>query len=546
MIPEWSEDVVRAVSAFVRTELQAPVTRLSALIEILAEDAADAGLIGYEKDLLTMRAAGARLLELVSTVLERSNEEGGEAGASASEIRHELRTPITAILGYGELMAEEARDRGDAQLLEPLAHTVDAASRLLREIDQIVAFAIAGEGSGPRTVVPEVLRKAVEGLNQLSQHEPFTKTGVVGRILVVDDNHSMRDLVARRLVREGHRVSTCGSGQAALDRTAEGSFDLLLLDLMMPGMDGLEVLKRLKARASTRAVPVIVISALDQIDAAVRCIEAGADDFLSKPLNETLLRARIASSLERKFLRDREQDAVRRLQLEQERSEMLLRNVLPAGVVQRLRRGEAVVADHFDEVTVLFCDLVGFTALSARLEPTETLDLLNEIFSGFDRLAEENGLEKIKTIGDAYMVVGGLPEPVNDHARRVVTMACGMPDVLASAGNGTTLGMRIGIDTGPAVAGIIGTHKFFYDVWGDTVNTASRLEGACEPGRIHVSSATRDATGTQFLFEERGPVDIRGKGLMSTFYVSLRPEQMRRSDSRAGDRFHGGARSDLA
>jgi class 3 adenylate cyclase len=545
MIPEWSEEIVRAVSAFVRTELQAPVARLSAMIEILAEDAAHAGLTRYEQDLLTMRAAGARLLELVSTMLERTND-GGEAGPSAMEIRHDLRTPITAILGYGELMAEEAQDRGDTQLLEPLAHALDAASRLLREIDQIVEFSIGGESAGPRTVIPEVLRKAVEGVHQLSRHEPLTKASVVGRILVVDDNHSMRELVARRLVREGHRASTCGSGQAALDRTAEGSFDLLLLDLMMPGLHGLEVLKRLKARASTRAMPVIVISALDQIDAAIRCIEAGADDFLSKPLNETLLRARIGSSLERKFLRDREEDAVRRLRLEQERSEMLLRNVLPVGVVQRLRRGEAVVADHFDEVTVLFCDLVGFTALSARLEPARTLDLLNEIFSGFDRLAEENGLEKIKTIGDAYMAVGGMPDPVKDHATRVVTMACGMPDVLASAGNGKTLGMRIGIDTGPAVAGIIGKHKFFYDVWGDTVNTASRLEGACEPGRIHVSSATRDATGGQFSFEERGPIDIRGKGLMSTFYVSLPPEGMPCSDRRAGDGFADGVRPELS
>src|SRR5436305_3556513 len=153
MIPEWSEEIVRAVSAFVRTELQAPVARLSAMIEILAEDAANAGLTRYEKDLLTMRAAGARLLELVSTMLERSNEDGGEAGPSAMEIRHDLRTPITAILGYGELMAEEARDRGDTQLLEPLAHALDAASRLLREIDQIVEFSIGGEIAGPRTVI---------------------------------------------------------------------------------------------------------------------------------------------------------------------------------------------------------------------------------------------------------------------------------------------------------------------------------------------------------------------------------------------------------
>ncbi len=335
-------------------------------------------------------------------------------------------------------MAEEARERGDTLLFVPLADTLDAAARLLKEIDKLVAFSNAGGGAGAgaagRAAVPEVLRRAIEVANQLSRHEPVTGTSLVGRILVVDDNPSMRDLVSRRLMREGHQVSICGSGQTALDMTADGAFDLLMLELMMPGMDGLEVLKRLKAQASTRAMPVIVISALDEVEAAVRCIEVGADDFLSKPLNETLLRARIASSLERKFLRDREQDAVRRLQLEQDRSETLLRNVLPEGVVRRLRRGETVVADHFDDATVLFCDLVGFTSLSARLEPAETLDLLNEIFSGFDRLAEENGLEKIKTIGDAYMVVGGVPEPIEDDARRVVAMACGMRHFVASGG----------------------------------------------------------------------------------------------------------------
>src|SRR5919199_1531836 len=157
MIPEWSEDVVRAVSAFVRTELQAPVARLSGMIDILAEDAADAGLTAYEEDLLKMRAGGARLSELVSTLLERSNEDGGKARASPSELRHDLRTPIAGILGYAELMAEEARGRGDTQLLEPLAHTLDAAARLLKEIDQIVAFSEAGgvaaAAAAPWTVI---------------------------------------------------------------------------------------------------------------------------------------------------------------------------------------------------------------------------------------------------------------------------------------------------------------------------------------------------------------------------------------------------------
>ena len=516
--------VARALSAFVRAEFQAPVASLSGMLDILVEDAARAGLVAYEEDLLRMRAAGARLHELVSALLERPSETDRD-GASTAKLRHDLRTPITTILGYGELMAEEARDRGDAALFEPLADTLDAAARLLKEIDKLVAFSDAGEGAaataGGQAIVPEVLRRAVDAVNRLSRHEPSTVAGAVGRILVVDDNSSMRDLVSRRLTREGHQVSTCGDGHTALDMSANGAFDLLLLDLMLPGLDGLEVLKRLRGRAGTRTLPVIVMSALDEVDTAVRCIEGGADDFLSKPLNETLLRARIASSLERKFLRDREQDAVRRLKIEQERSDALLLNILPAGIVKRLRAGETVVADHYDDVTVLFCDLVGFTALSARLEPVETLDLLNEIFSGFDGLAEANGLEKIKTIGDAYMVVGGLPEPVEDHAGRVVAMACGMKSVVAATRAGRDLDIRVGIDTGPAVAGIIGKQKFFYDVWGDTVNTASRLESACDPGRIHISAATRRKLGDGHRVEAQAPITIRGKGRMQTFYLDI-------------------------
>ncbi len=517
-----TDDVTRALMAFVRAEFQAPVAGLRGMIGMLSEDAEAAGLGTYADDLTKMTSAAQRLSDMVTLLLDTTVAQ--EERAASDKLRHDLRTPVTAILGYGELIAEEARERGDRVLFEPLADTLTAAANLLKELDKLVAFSSSGtsEQAGRPSAAqpsPDVFRKAAEAIGQLSRREPTVARNVVGRILIVDDNASMRDLISRRLTREGHEVSTCSSGRSALERAATGAYDLMLLDLMMPGMNGLEVMDRLRSRSETNALPVIVISALDETETAVRCIDAGADDFLSKPLNETLLRARIGSSLERKFLRDREQDALRRLQSEQERSEGLLRNVLPANVVERLRRGETVIADQLDEVTVMFCDLVGFTALSAQLPPADTLDLLNEIFSGFDRLAEENGLEKIKTIGDAYMVVGGMGDTLPDHAGRVLRMACGMAAVAASAGPGHALGVRIGIDTGPAVAGIIGRRKFFYDVWGDTVNTASRLEGTCEPGRIHVSSATRDAAADAFAFEARPPIEIRGKGLMQTYQV---------------------------
>jgi class 3 adenylate cyclase len=321
-------------------------------------------------------------------------------------------------------------------------------------------------------------------------------------------------------------VVTASSGAAALELVAAQEFDLVLLDLIMPEMSGFEVLRRLKAAEHSRDVPVIVISALDEIDSVVRCIEQGAEDYLTKPFNPVLLRARIGASLEKKSLRDREKQFISDLEREKQRSETLLLNILPQGIVNRMRAGETVIADHVEEVTILFCDLVGFTTLSQALPAARTIDFLGRIFSAFDRLAAEHGVEKIKTIGDAYMVVGGIPEYAPDHAMRIATLAPRMLDAVKAISESTALELRarIGIHTGPVVAGVIGTHKFVYDVWGDTVNTASRMESHSLPGRIQISAATRSALGGGFKFEPRGALEIKGKGLMETYFLDAGPE----------------------
>jgi adenylate cyclase len=301
-------------------------------------------------------------------------------------------------------------------------------------------------------------------------------------------------------------------------------FDLILLDLIMPEMSGFEVLRRLKAAAHTNHIPVIVISALDELDSTVRCIEAGAEDYLAKPFNPILLRARIGASLERKWLRDREKQFVADLEREKERSESLLLNILPQGIVNRMRRGETAIADQVAEATILFCDVVGFTTLSEALTPERTIDFLTRIFSAFDRLAAEFKVEKIKTIGDAYMVAAGIPEAQPDHADRIAALAPRMLEAVAAvaAATGLKLQARIGVHTGPVVAGVIGTHKFVYDVWGDTVNTASRMESHSLPGRIQVSAATRRALGDRFKLERRGIIKVKGKGAMETYFLNER------------------------
>ena len=211
----------------------------------------------------------------------------------------------------------------------------------------------------------------------------------------------------------------------------------------------------------------------------------------------------------------------RALRLEQERSERLLLNVLPASIAARLKAGEGVIADAFPEVTVLFADLVDFTRRSQRISPAQVVQALNELFSVFDRLAQRHGLEKIKTIGDAYMVAGGLPEPRPDHAQAVAEMALAMRDEVARRvdPSGQPLQVRIGIDTGPVEAGVIGTSKFSYDLWGDTVNTASRMESHGIAGCIQVTERTYQRLRDGYRFQRRGPIPVRGKGEMVTFFL---------------------------
>lgn len=209
------------------------------------------------------------------------------------------------------------------------------------------------------------------------------------------------------------------------------------------------------------------------------------------------------------------------LKLQQEQTEKLLLNILPKPIAERLQKGQNPIADHFDEVTVLFADLVGFTEFSAHKSPTQLVEILNGIFSEFDRLSELHGLEKIKTIGDAYMVVGGLPTARVDHAEAIALLALDMQAALRKfnlkIGEGFQL--RIGIHSGSVVAGIIGISKFSYDLWGDTVNVASRMESNGLPGQIQVTAPTYEGLKEKFIFEERGQISIKGKGKMLTYWL---------------------------
>ena len=249
-----------------------------------------------------------------------------------------------------------------------------------------------------------------------------------GHVLAVDDNRVNRIALSRLLRQLGLSVTLAENGQEALEQLKQRPFDLLLLDIIMPEMDGYEVLRRLKQDRQLRDIPVIVISAIDDMKSVVKCIEMGAEDYLPKPFDPVLLRARIGASLEKKRLRDQEQEYLRQLQIEREKAEKLLLNILPRPVAERLKAGQTVIADSFSDVTVLFADIVSFTRLSTNMSPRKLVVMLNEVFSAFDECTLRFGLEKIKTVGDEYMAVGGLPIARNDHAEAIAHLALCMQE----------------------------------------------------------------------------------------------------------------------
>jgi adenylate cyclase len=507
----------RALLAYVRQEFEAPVAAIVGYTEIMLEDAERSGTDHVVGDLQRIRKAGLALKELLANALHLPQADGDFADFRRT-LRHDLRTPLTAIKGFGEMLLEDALECENEALVEDLQKLLDAGSCLLTQIDSIIDFTGLPE-QRPDQNSPE--SQAVNSIIRSVRSVSPSETPVSSHILIVDDTQTTRELLSRRLSRDGHNIKEASNGRSALELITSESFDLVLLDMMMPDISGYEVLTQLKADRRFRHIPVIVISALDQTDSIVRCIEAGAEDYLSKPFDPVLLRARIGASLEKKRLRDREQAAIAELMAEKERSEALLLNILPKSIIARMNNGETTIADDFPEVTVLFSDIVGFTRMSMRRSAGEVVAILNGIFSAVDRLALEFGIEKIKTIGDAYMAVAGLPEPRVDHAEVIAKLALSMRDLVSDVSQryGEELKVRIGIHTGETVAGVIGTHKFAYDVWGDTVNTASAMESHGIPNQIQVSKASFSRLSDHFVLDPRGLVDIKGKGPMETFLL---------------------------
>lgn len=334
------------------------------------------------------------------------------------------------------------------------------------------------------------------------------------RILVVDDIEENLKVLSGTLVEEGFYPLQAKNGERAIQIAKKARPDLILLDIKMPDMDGYETISILKADPETADIPVIFISALNQIEDKVKGFRAGAVDYVSKPFQKEEVIARVGTHLKLRA-------AQRAVEEERQKSERLLLSILPEAVAEELKRTGRCEPELFPDVTFLFSDLVNFTSKAETLEPATLIAELNDIFTGFDAIMSKRGCERIKTIGDAYLAAAGIPDRLDDHAWRMAEAARDMIAFLAerNAHGPHQWEIRVGLHSGPAVAGIVGTNKYIYDVFGDSVNTASRMESNSLPMRINLSAATAALIEGRIPLEARSGVEVKGKGSMEMFFI---------------------------
>lgn len=331
-------------------------------------------------------------------------------------------------------------------------------------------------------------------------------------LLIVDDDDFNRDLLIHHLQQEGYaKLEVAENGQQALDLLASRKFDLVILDIEMPVLDGICALKRIKQDPRLGNIPVIMISGLDEFDKVVTCIELGAEDYLLKPFNSVLLKARLGASLEKKRLQDQEL-------LLRERAEQLLHAILPVDIAEELNANGFVQPRRLDNIAVLMADIVGFTPYCELHPPEQVIADLQDIADRFEAILEEYDLEKISAIGDAFMAASKPGTGSREAVTACVKFGLDLESAIRLLPSG--LKIRIGIHIGPVVAGVVGRKKFLYSLFGDTVNTAARMESSGQPGVVCLSRAAWEQVADICEGQSRGLVDIKGKGKMEIFYLT--------------------------
>jgi class 3 adenylate cyclase len=455
--------------------------------------------------------------------------------AVKEQLGHQCRNVLALTEQLGKLIpaGSTAADFKDAQKLE------SAARSLERQASEIsIARLLEGAPSHP----------AVRTEGSIPSVPSSADTNIVqaGVVLVVDDDEDNQTILSRRLLADGDEVLVADSGRQALRILRRCHCDLVLLDVMLPDIDGLTVLKEIKESPEFRDLPVIMITADDSLETVVRCIQMGASDYLLKPFNSVLLKARVRALLEGKRLRDADKkreaeltNALAEIEQQRQATQKVLLNILPPSVAEELKNHGRVQPTYFEDVTIVFADIVGFTLSTEQLPADELVQHLHRLFSAFDEIMLRYGLEKLKTIGDCYMFAGGLPVRCPSHPVDCVLAALEMLDTAKSLGTeGANWDLRIGMHTGPVIAGVVGIHKFAFDIWGETVNLSSRLEALGTAGRLNLSNSTYSRVKDFFRCDKREAVPTKEGREVDCYLVNgLSASLLKRPDGHVAEAF---------
>jgi len=345
-------------------------------------------------------------------------------------------------------------------------------------------------------------------------------------ILIVDDNVKNIQVLGNFLKQENYEIAVALSGKEALEWVNSDSIDLILLDIMMPEMDGYTVCKAIRDNTQNSDTPIIFITAKNDIESVVKGFETGGVDYLVKPFNSQELLSRVKTHIELKTTRDKLVLAKNELEKEKEKADKLLVNILNERFVNDLMKHGKVSPTTYNNVTLFFSDLVGYTVISEKLKPMELIGELNDIFTEFDNIMLKYGCERMETIGDAYIGACGIPKPNPDHAKNIILAAKEILHYIKKRQNRSNdentipWSIRIGIHSGEVAEGLVGTYRYAYNIFGDTVNTASRMETNADPMTINVSEATYNLVSHRFDFIKRNPIEVKGKGVMNMYFLT--------------------------
>ncbi len=509
-VADASNDFARnAWLANLRQELAAPVDAVCELTEVLIAEAKEAENALLLTDLQKIFSSSTLLRAMIEELLNGCRREGDDEKAF-KRVRHDMRDQLTKVLGYSALWLEDTNEPLPVSQIRDLSRIHDLGEQILARLPELIRSSITA--SDPELDLGAI-KPVIDGVVKDVQRNSGVITLVpVASVLVADDNEFNRELVGRLLRKSGHSVALAGDGRVALDLIRSQPFDLVLLDVIMPGLNGLQVLEKLKRDESLRHVPVIMMSALEELESVAACIRAGAEDYLRKPFNSVLFNARVGACLERKRL----VEAIRRAQ---QRADGLLHVILPGEVAREMKEHGRVKPRRCEDVAVLFCDVVGFTPYSAAHEPEQIVERLSRLIERWEEIALRHQVEKIKTIGDAFMAAAGLlQKPADDPV--LCCVRCGREMIQATRELATDWDLRVGIHVGPVVAGVMGKRQYLFDLWGDTVNTAARMESHGVPGSIALSETAWRRIADRCEGKSLGMKKVKGKDAMEMFELT--------------------------